>query len=212
MRGITDEVFPCCSATRRWKPEPHTCLFSNRQSEEGEKLKDGKPNLAGILGLAFALGAAGATAPLFGAAMIQNTQVAANSADQAFSTLVDEFFDGFFHFRPGRATGEGLHQYDTELPAYSRADIEAEIARSKHALENLSRIPAQNLSRENRFDARLLESSIHGHLLNLENIRMWEKDPDFYNGIISSSLFDLVQRDYAPIDERLKSLIARERL
>jgi len=144
--------------------------------------------------------------------MIQNTQVAANPADQAFGAFVDEFFDGFFHFRPGSATGAGLHQYDAELPAYSRADIEAEIARSKHALETLSRISAQSLSHENRFDARLLDSSIRGHLLNLENIRLWEKDPDYYNGMISSSLFDLVQRDYAPIDERLKSLISRERL
>jgi uncharacterized protein (DUF885 family) len=175
-------------------------------------LKHGKPSLAGILGLALVLEAGGAAAPHFGTAMNQNTPATANSADQAFSAFVDEFFDGFFHFRPGRATGAGLHQYDTELPAYSRADIEAEIARSKHALETLAQIPTQSLSRQNRFDARFLDSSIRGHLLNLENIRLWEKDPDYYNSIISSSLFDLVQRDYAPVDERLKSLIARERL
>jgi uncharacterized protein (DUF885 family) len=124
---------------------------------------------------------------------------------------VDRYLDGLFHFAPARATEAGLHAYDAELPAYSRREVAAEIARAKRALAELAGIPKESLAHENRLDALLLENSIRAHLLDLENIRMWERDPDFYNGVISRALFLLVQRDFAPLDERLRSLIARER-
>ena len=134
-----------------------------------------------------------------------------SSADQAFGQFVDGYFDQYFHFRPARATEAGLHAYDDELQGYSRQQIEAEIARNHRALRELAGIPRASLSRSNRFDARLLEGSIRGHLLNLENIRMWAKDPNYYNGVVSEALFTLVKRNFAPVDERIKSLIARER-
>ncbi len=183
---------------------------SSRRGDNRVNVRKRNPGLIGIFCLALATGV-GAGATSLSAATLQSTLSPQKSADQAFAEFVDEFFDGFFHFNPARATNAGLHQYDAELPAYSRHDIEAEIARSKQALDTLAQIPTKALSHENRFDARLLESSIRGHLLDLENIRLWEKDPSYYNGIISSALFGLVQREFAPIDERVKSLIARER-
>jgi uncharacterized protein (DUF885 family) len=182
-------------------------MFKVKRSEPGRRRISGPG-----IGLGLALILAGGAAPGTWTAMTRNDSPSVNSADHAYNALVDEFFDGFFHFYPGRATRAGLHQYDAELPAYSRHDIEGEIARSQRALELLAHIPTQALSRPNRFDARLLESSIRGHLLNLENIRLWENSPAYYNTIISGALFSLVQRDYAPVDERLKRLIARERL
>ena len=133
------------------------------------------------------------------------------SPDQEFKKLVDRYFDGHFHFRPMAATSEGFHEYDAELPAYSRREIEAEVVRSRASLLELTRISQEALSKENRFDARLLEGSIRGHLLELEELRRWEYDPNFYNDAISQALFVLVQRDFAPADTRLKSLLARER-
>jgi len=152
----------------------------------------------------------GATAlPPAGTARSQAEDV--SSPDRQFEKLVDKYFDGFFHFNPARATRQGLHQYDGELPSYSRHEIETEIARSRTSLRKLARIPQEALSKENRFDARLLEGSIRGHVLELEQLRRWEHDPNFYNDAISQALFVLIQRDFAPLDQRLKSLLARER-
>ena len=169
-----------------------------------------KPSLLALLALSLLGGAPLAAAAAPGKAQ-QSTSPPQAAADQAFASLVDRYFDGLFHFDPARATEAGLHAYDAELPSYSRREMEAEVARAKQALAELGGIPKESLARESRFDALLLENSIRAHLLDLESIRMWEKDPDFYNGIISRALFLLVQRDFAPPDERLKSLIARER-
>jgi len=173
-------------------------------------LKHNESGLLALAGLAL-LGAASVPAVPCAQADSHAVQPRQFSPDYAFAALVDRYFDGLFRFYPHRATKAGLHQYDAEMPTYARREIEDEIARAKVALAELSRIPTEGLSRENRFDARLLASTIRGHLLDLEEIRMWEKDPDFYTGAISRALFVLVQRDFAPLDERLRSLVARER-
>lgn len=84
------------------------------------------------------------------------------AADQAFAALVEKYLNGLHHFSPAQATREGFHQYDAELPDYSRRVIEAEIARVKACLADLDRIPKNSLGKENRFDARLLEGSMRG--------------------------------------------------
>lgn len=132
-------------------------------------------------------------------------------SDQAFEKFVDDYFDGFFQFNPASATSAGIHKYDSELPAYSQADIHSEIARNQTALSELARIPSDGLSANNQLDATVLGSLINGRLLELADIRAWAKDPRFYNTQAGYALYTLIERGFAPLDDRLKSLIARER-
>jgi uncharacterized protein (DUF885 family) len=134
-----------------------------------------------------------------------------SASDQTFRKFVDEFFDGFFRFDPASATSAGIHKYDALLPAYSHTDFQSEIARNQMALRNLARIPSDDLSENNLLDATVLESLINGRLLDLSGIRMWAKDPGFYNTQAATAMFSLIERDFAPVDDRLESLIARER-
>ena len=173
-------------------------------------MKQRHSRLQPILPLVLLAGSALLASPPMGASS-EPTPPTKPSADQAFAALVDKYFDGFYHFNPASATRQGFHQYDAELPNYSRRVVEAEIARTKACLADLDRIPRNSLNKESRFDAHLLEGSMRGRLLDLDQIRLWEKDPNFYNGAISFALFVLIQRDFAPVDERLRSLIARER-
>jgi hypothetical protein len=48
--------------------------------------------------------------------------------------------------------------------------------------------------------------------LTLESIRDWEKNPDLYSSGVTSAIFTIMSRKYAPPAERLKSAITRERL
>jgi len=173
-------------------------------------MKQRHSRLQPILPLVLLAGSALLASPPMGASS-EPTPPTKPSADQAFAALVDKYFDGFYHLHPASATRQGFHQYDAELPNYSRRVVEAEIARTKACLADLDRIPRNSLNKESRFDAHLLEGSMRGRLLDLDQIRLWEKDPNFYNGAISFALFVLIQRDFAPVDERLRSLIARER-
>ncbi|HVW85500.1 MAG TPA: DUF885 domain-containing protein, partial [Bryobacteraceae bacterium] len=60
-------------------------------------------------------------------------------------------------------------------------------------------------------DRDLALSNIESTLLELNTIRMWEKNPDDYASTASSAAFAIMSRSFAPADARLRSLIAREK-
>lgn len=57
----------------------------------------------------------------------------------------------------------------------------------------------------------MILSDIHSRLLTLETIKPWEKDPDFYSSGVTISAFVIMERRFAPTNERLTSLVAREK-
>jgi uncharacterized protein (DUF885 family) len=59
-------------------------------------------------------------------------------------------------------------------------------------------------------DLEIVESNIRSELLTLETIRPWEKDADNYSSTCANGAFVLMERKFAPTDDRLRSLIARE--
>ena len=61
-------------------------------------------------------------------------------------------------------------------------------------------------------DRELVLAQLRGQLLSLEDIRMWEKNPDSYTSYATSAIFTIMSRSFAPPAERLKSAIAREKL
>jgi uncharacterized protein (DUF885 family) len=140
-------------------------------------------------------------------------QAAAQDAKAAFVAASDEYFDQqYFPSQPTLGTLTGYHQYDTKLEDFSRKTIDAEIAALHDYEKKIAAIPAGPLDVTTRGDRELVLSSIRAALLSLEVVRPWEKNPDSYSGAISNAAFSLMERKFAPPEERLRSLIAREKL
>src|SRR6476646_4534403 len=129
-----------------------------------------------------------------------------------FDRLVDKYFDDFFQYNPTQGTAAGFHQYDAQLEDYALATIADEIRSLKGFLAKFEQFPADGLTADAAADRELVIRNIQSQLLSLENIRMWEKNPDVYSSGITSSAFVIISLSFAPPDERLRSLIARERL
>jgi len=62
-----------------------------------------------------------------------------------------------------------------------------------------------------RSDREIVLGNIRSQLLTLETIRPWEKNADNYSSTCANAAFVLMERKFAPPDERLRSLIAREK-
>ncbi|WP_117300076.1 DUF885 domain-containing protein [Paracidobacterium acidisoli] len=129
-----------------------------------------------------------------------------------FRALVDQYFaDVVFRYSPTNGTLAGLHQYDAKLEDYSRAGVEAQIA-TLHAFEKkFDAVSEAGLDESTQGDLAMVRNNIRGTLLMLETIRPWEKNPDNYSSGITNSAFSLMERRFAPPDDRLRSLIAREK-
>jgi uncharacterized protein (DUF885 family) len=128
-----------------------------------------------------------------------------------WDALVDEFYGQYFKFHPTDATITGFHEHDGELEDFSRAGVDEQVAWLKAMLPRVEKFPVAKLNSIQRGDRELLMGDIHSELLELEEIRPWEKNPDLYSSGISYSAFCIMSRNYASQEERLRSLIAREK-
>jgi uncharacterized protein (DUF885 family) len=142
----------------------------------------------------------------FSAASLAATDPAAD-----FNSLVDKYFDFHFEFNPTEATQAGFHQYDSKLEDYSAAGRKQEIAGLKDYLAKFEKLDGPKLAPDAAADLAWMISSIHSQLLELETIQMWRKDPDGYASGVTNSIFLLMKRNFAPPEERLRSVISRER-
>jgi len=131
---------------------------------------------------------------------------------QQFVKISDEYFDQvYFPNQPTSATTAGYHQFDTKLEDFSRMSVDAEVS-ALHAFESrVSAVPEASLDQPTRGDRQMVLGHIHSRLLTLETIRPWAKDADKYSSTVANAAFTLMERKFASPDDRLRSLIAREK-
>ncbi|HEX2791644.1 MAG TPA: DUF885 domain-containing protein [Steroidobacteraceae bacterium] len=135
------------------------------------------------------------------------------ATDAGMMALADDYFDHFyFPSNPSTATSDGIHRYDDRLEDFGRAEVERQVKVLQGYERRFQAVEPSGLSERVRGDRELLLSSIRSTLLTLRTIRPWEKDADSYSAGISAAALTLMQRDFAPANERLRLLCARERL
>ena len=141
----------------------------------------------------------------------ETSPVSSSFIASRFTQLADEYLRGYYAFNPTRATGLGLHDYDSQLESRSQESVAREIGRLRGTISALMRINSATLSADARLDYLVLLSHARSQLLDLQDIRMWQRDPSVYNQIASSSIDSILKRNYAPIEQRLTAVLARER-
>ena len=133
------------------------------------------------------------------------------SIEAAYDKLSEEFFDVFYTYHPVHATRQGLHQYDNSLGHYKREEIEETLRRMKAIQAKVAEIDPASMDRLHALDHPVLTTRMNREIYWIETWRFWENNPLFYKDIITEGLFNLVSRNFAPIEERLRSVIAREK-
>ncbi|HEX4031925.1 MAG TPA: DUF885 domain-containing protein [Terracidiphilus sp.] len=133
---------------------------------------------------------------------------------QQFQKISDEYFDQvYFRYAPSTATSIGFHQYDAQLEDFSRPAVDAEIA-ALHSFEKRIEAIQPDSSAADfvpRTDREMVLANIRSQLLTLETIRPWAQNADNYSSTCANAAFVLMERKFAPPDERLRSLVAREK-
>ena len=144
---------------------------------------------------------------LSGAIMTTRT----HAKPRPFQQIVDAYFDDYFKTNPSQATSVGFHQYDHQLEDFS---LSAHQRNRRKLVEYLAAFQALNpraLSPLERDDREIMIVTIHSLLLEEDRVQMWRKNPDTYSSAVTSSIFALIKRDFAPPEERLRSVIEREK-
>ena len=135
-----------------------------------------------------------------------NATAPSADSDAVFARLTDDYIGGYLAWRPQTGTELGLHQYDGKVTDYSRASLDAELARLKSFEQQLADLDSSRLSPQSACDYRILRGAIKLEIFNFEEARVYTDNPMTYAGAIDVNLY--IKRDFAPLPDRVRSIIA----
>lgn len=138
-----------------------------------------------------------------------NVAYAASAADAAFETAAKAFIEDYLRLNPEEATDLGDHRYDDKVRDFSPAAIASRADTWRSHLAALDRINAAQLTGANRIDARIMRVNLESMLFELTDLKSREWNPLSYNASLANSIYQLTSRDFAPAEQRLRSVIGR---
>ncbi|RPI56585.1 MAG: DUF885 domain-containing protein [Acidobacteria bacterium] len=140
----------------------------------------------------------------------QPPPAAAPSGDTAFDEVARAYLQDLYRRNPTYATYLGIHTYNDRIEDYSRQGVNDAIGSARRFRERVAAIDARTLSASNQLDHEQLLRAIDSRLLTLETVKPWARDPDSYSSGLTRTAYIMIKRNFAPADERLRQLIARE--
>ncbi len=130
----------------------------------------------------------------------------------AVDALAERAIREHWEFAPTAGSRIGRHEYDGRLPDFSAGRVARRVEELHRSLAQLSSLPAEDAdetgddSRMNRLSRSLLEMFLRRELFGLEEMRTLNNNPQRQVGYIGVGSY--VQRDYAPLPDRLRSATA----
>ena len=125
--------------------------------------------------------------------------------------FVDEYLAWLHETHPTNATFDGVHLHDDLLEDLSRAAIDAQVRDLGGFARRLAAIDPARLTDSERLERPALDANIRARLFELETVRTWERNPQCYGDLLSTSLAGQVLFDYAPLAERARRLLSKLR-
>ncbi|MCL1137338.1 DUF885 domain-containing protein [Shewanella pneumatophori] len=159
-----------------------------------------------VLPLAIALSLVGLTA----CQTQSTTDVAAvEISDQklAFEQFSQSFIDSLWIESPTWALYSGFHKYDGVLKVPNAATRAATLAFIDAQQSALTKFDPSMMTPAMLTDYRLIENLLAEMKWDLETFKSWQWNPSSYN--VSGGFAQIINEDFAPLDERLRSVLAR---
>ncbi|MGS1125695.1 DUF885 domain-containing protein [Rhodanobacter sp. UC4437_H4] len=142
----------------------------------------------------------------------QSTPAAASSVHAAdagrnatLATDVDAFLAGYFQHYPVFAANAGKHEFDGRLPDFSAEGLKANADWLHAQRKSFAAFTDDELDARGRFQRDYVLAVIDGQLFWLEDSGAPYKNPTFYTGDLSPSMY--LTRPYAPLAQRMAAFV-----
>ena len=134
--------------------------------------------------------------------------LAPTDVDTRFDRTIDRWFRDQLALSPEIATFLGLHDHDGDLSSGGRDMVDEEVAFYRRTIDELSALDPGELSPERALDRDLAIHQARLGLNWLTEYRPWAGSSHAAEHI-GEALFPLFTRDFAPLAERLESIVSR---
>jgi uncharacterized protein (DUF885 family) len=117
------------------------------------------------------------------------------------------FLDHYWRLYPDAAISAGYYRVARLLVVPDDAARAQQLEFLRASLVRLQKIPAAALDLTARTDQAVLQNELQSELWQLNDYREWQWNPATYN--VAEPFALLLNTDYAPLDERLRTVLAR---
>ncbi len=132
-------------------------------------------------------------------------------ASEPLPHFVDDLLGYLHETHPTQATLDGVHTHDDLLEDVSRHAIDAEVHALTGYLRRLEEISAEALNPVERLEHRMVRDHLQARMFDVEVVRAWERNPQFYADILASSLAGQALFSHAPAAERARRVLSKLR-
>ncbi len=132
-------------------------------------------------------------------------------ASEPLPHFVDDLLGYLHETHPTHATLDGVHTHDDLLEDVSRQAIDTETHALAGYLRRLDEINRDALTPLERLEHRMLTANLQSRMFELEAVRTWDKNPQFYSDLLASSLAGQTLFSHAPASERARRVLSKLR-
>jgi uncharacterized protein (DUF885 family) len=132
-------------------------------------------------------------------------------ASEPLPHFVDDLLGYLHETHPTHATLDGVHTHDDLLEDVSRHAIDSEAHALAGYLRRLDEIDRDGLTSIEKLEHQMLTSHLQGRMFELEAVRTWERNPQFYSDLLASSLAGQTLFSHAPAAERARRVLSKLR-
>jgi uncharacterized protein (DUF885 family) len=124
-------------------------------------------------------------------------------------SLTEQLLRSLVELEPVEATGLGLHDSDHRLPDVTLPAWEERVERFRGLLAQAEALAPERLEPAERIDRDILLGGLRVRLHEILELRLPQRNPAWYTGLLTHSVFYLLLRDFAPMEERLEAVASR---
>ncbi len=133
---------------------------------------------------------------------------AAENEDAEYEAVAEEYIKTYLAAHPLEGTALGFHEYDGKISDYSRLALDAELSRLRRFDDRLSKFDQSKLGPRQSIDLRILQTAVKKDLFEMQDMSVFERNPMIYARAADVNVY--IKRNFAPLEDRVRSLIAIE--
>ena len=137
------------------------------------------------------------------------TATAAERNKATYERLTREVLETLQAYYPVQATEMGIHTYDYRLSDYSSSAVKQMRNKLTEYLRRLGQYGSLPFTVDETIDYKLLVSNVELALLDLKDIKWYERSPQLYVDEAVNGIYFLLLSQHAPLSEKLLSILSR---
>jgi len=130
---------------------------------------------------------------------------------EPFPHFVDDYLAYLHEIYPGQASLDGVHLHDDLLEDLSRPAIDAHIRALAGFSRRLNQIDPALLPAVEQIEHPIVAANIEARMFELEQVRTWDRSPQFYGDMLGTSLASQTLFAYAAEPDRARRVLSKLR-